>query len=195
MASTTRSSRAAPEPGAARRWRPLLLALAVALLAACARGTVAAPPQARIDQAVLVAGPALEADLRLVFSATMLEALDRGIPLTLTLELRATSATQGALVEQRRMELRYLPLAQQYQWAQADGGAPRNFPRRTQLLAALDHVRVALPAAWAELPAGAALDLRLALDRRALPGPLRLPALLARDWRLPEARYAWQHAG
>lgn len=195
MASTTRSSRAAPEPGAAPRWRPLLLALAVALLAGCARGTVAAPPQARIDQAVLVAGPALEADLRLVFSATMLEALDRGIPLTLTLELRATSATQGALVEQRRMELRYLPLAQQYQWLESASGARRTFPRRTQLLAALDHVRLALPASWGAIAAGTPLALTLTLDRSALPGPLRLPSLLARDWRLPEARHAWPHAG
>ena len=36
-------------------------------------------------QAALATGPALEADLRLVFSPTMLEALDRGIPLTLAI--------------------------------------------------------------------------------------------------------------
>ena len=74
-------------------------------------------------------------------------------------------------------------------------GARRTFPRRTQLLAALDHVRLALPASWGTITAGTPLALTLTLDRSALPGPLRLPSLLARDWRLPEARHAWPHAG
>lgn len=148
----------------------------------------------RIDQAVLGAGPALAVDLRLVFSAAMLEALDRGIPLTLSMELRADSRGVARLVERRRLELRYLPLAQQYQWLEPETGTRRTFPRRTQLLAALDHVRLALPAPWSEVTAGTPMTFTLNLDRRALPGPLRLPSLLARDWRLPQARYAWPHA-
>ena len=152
-------------------------------------------PQAQIVQAALATGPALEADLRLVFSPTMLEALDRGIPLTLSMELRADTRGATRLVERQRLELRYLPLAQQYQWLESASGARRTFPRRTQLLAALDHVRLALPASWGTITAGTPLALTLTLDRSALPGPLRLPSLLARDWRLPEARHAWPHAG
>jgi hypothetical protein len=113
---------------------------------ACAGPATPPAPQARIAQAVLAAGPALDADLRLVFSSTMLEALDRGIPLTLSMELRADARGATRLIELRRLELRYLPLAQQYQWLETETGTRRTFPRRTQLLAALDHVRLALPA-------------------------------------------------
>jgi hypothetical protein len=161
---------------------------------ACAGPATPPAPQARIAQAVLAAGPALDADLRLVFSSTMLEALDRGIPLTLSMELCADARGATRLIELRRLELRYLPLAQQYQWLETETGTRRTFPRRTQLLAALDHVRLALPAPWADVAAGTPLTFTLNLDRRALPGPLRLPSLLAREWRLPEARYAWPHA-
>ena len=125
----------------------------------------------------------------------LLEALDRGIPLTLAMELRTETRGAARLVERRRLELRYLPLAQQYQWLEPESGTRRTFPRRTQLLAALDHVRLVLPASWGTIAAGTPLALTLTLDRSALPGPLRLPSLLARDWRLPEARHAWPHAG
>lgn len=174
--------------------RPFLLvghlALA-AMLPACGAGVA---PSASISRASLVAdpAPALEADLDLVLSRDMLEALGRGIPLVLELALegRGDAAT---LTESRRLRLRYLPLARRWQLLDG-GGAERHFARRAQLLAALDRVRLPLPATWLALLDDGEFRLTLSLDASALPGPLRLPALLRRDWRLPTTTYAWHAA-
>jgi hypothetical protein len=89
------------------------------------------------------------------------------------------------------LQLRFLPLAQQYQIVDLDNGGVRNFPRRAQLLAALDRVRLALPAEWATLQAGTPVELRVGLEVDALPAPLRLPALLSRQWRIDPPVHRW----
>lgn len=163
-----------------------------ALLAACARGPA---PAASVRAAEVVAepAPALTATLQLELSPTMLEALERGIPLRLVFALRRDGG-DGTLVARPALELRYAPLAQQFLLAD-DSGTTRSFARRTQLLAALDRVRLPLPPEWADAPAGAHYVLRLRLDDAALPGPLRLPALVSRDWRLASDEYAWHAPG
>ena len=163
------------------------LLFGVALLAGCA-GTSTSTPRAQIVSARIENAPApqLVADLKLAFSPEMLEALDRGIALTLELDVRAEDRSLAGVT--RSLTLRYLPLAQRYQ-LRDDSGAERSFARRSQLLAALDRVRITLPDEWARPPARARLD--LALDRSALPGPLRLPALYRRAWRFRADGYAW----
>jgi hypothetical protein len=165
------------------RW--LSLFAAVLLLAGCHGG-------GSIDSAriVRVPEPVLDAGLRLQPTAQMLEALDRGVTLTLRLRLRA-SFPGGELDSVRRIGIRYLPLAQQYQLTDLDTQAARNFPRRAQLLAALDRVRLPLDAQWAGLPIDAVCRLSLALDIDALPATLRLPALLSADWRLDPQEFRW----
>ena len=169
-----------------------LAAVGALALAACAGGGDA--PRARIVEARLVADPepVLEAELELVLSRVMLDALAQGIPLVLTLraEARDDAAT---LVESRTMTLRYLPLARRWQLSDA-AGDERHYARRAQLLAALDRVRVPLPEPWRAFVRDGELSLTLGFDRSALPGPLRIPATLRRDWRFPDATLAW-HAG
>jgi hypothetical protein len=134
--------------------------------------------------------PVLDASLRLRPSTQMLAALDRGVALTLRLRLRTVDA-MPALDTSRRIELRYLPLAQQYQLRDLDSGQMRYFARQPQLLAALDRVRLPLDASWAGLADGTICTLALALDVNALPAPLRLPALLSSSWRMNPPEHRW----
>jgi hypothetical protein len=218
MGSSTLSSYTAPESAATRRrpkalWErlqprlrqglsrlkplPQRLALIATLLACVSCGAARTDgPSAEIIGARLSAtpDPVLETDLRLRFSRTMLDALDRGIPLVLQFELRG-SAPDVHLSERRRIELRYLPLAQQYRMHDLATGSERGFPRRTQLLAALDQVRLPLAPDWRVMATAGTLRVRCTLDASALPAPLRLPALFDRDWRLATPEYAWTAGG
>lgn len=163
--------------------------LALAALAGCARDAA----RATIVAAAVAPGPApvLVADLRLAFSPAMLEALDRGIALRLELTLDGAGAGRSAQLR-RGLRLRYLPLAQQYQLSD-DAGAERSFVRRSQLLAALDRVRLPLSDEWAQPFERYALGLEL--DASALPGPLRLPALYEPEWRMSAAPFRWPARG
>lgn len=169
---------------------PLVVA---GLLAAC--GGDGAPPRAAIVRAALIADPApvLDAQLDLAFSRTMLDALEHGVPLEFELALTGRDGATS-LSERRTLKLRYLPLARRWQLRDANG-VERHYARRTQLIAALDRVRVVLPPDWLPLRDDGAFTLRLSFATDRLPGPLRLPALLERDWRFPTATYAWHAAG
>lgn len=164
--------------------RYLLLPWLLLLVACHGGGSIESARIVRLPE------PVLDASLRLRPSSQMLAALDRGVPLTLRFRLRTQDATP-ALDTTRRIELRYLPLAQQYQLRDLDTGLMRYFPRQAQLLAALDRVRLPLDVAWAGLAAGTACTLSLVLDVDALPAPLRLPALVSAQWRLNPAEHRW----
>jgi hypothetical protein len=159
--------------------------LLVLLLGACHGGGDI--ESARIDDG---AAPAIDARLRLALSPDLLAALDRGVPLVLRLEVEAHT-TGRRLHAVRRIELRYLPLAQRYAWTDLDTASTRTFARRPLLLAALDRVRLPLDAAWSDLPEGTRCVLGVALDVDALPPPLRLPALFSPRWRLDLPEHAW----
>jgi hypothetical protein len=163
-----------------------VLAAALALLLGACHGG-GAIESARIDGGP---APALDTRLRLAPPPQLLEALDRGVPLVLRLELRAREAS-GTRTSTHRILLRFLPLARQYAWTDLDTGAVRYFARRPLLLAALDRVRLPLDPSWSDLAPGARCTLSIALDVDALPAPLRLPALLSPRWRLDPPEFAW----
>lgn len=181
-----------PDAGAGARgrrgprpsWR-LAWALLALLLAACGHPASAL----RIDAANLKRDgePTLEVDLDLALAPTLVEALDRGIPLTLRFDL----AGGGHRVE-RHLRLRYLPLVDQYQLHDVERADARGFARRAQLLAALDRVRLPLDPGWTDAPDD--LVLVVALDRSTLPAALRLPALVDREWQLAGSEHRWTSA-
>jgi hypothetical protein len=182
-----------PCSSTARRRPERLVAFAfVALLAACAREPA---PAATVRAAEVIADPApvLTATLELRLSATMLEALERGIPLRIAFALRREGG-DATLRARPALELRYAPLAQQF-LLEDDSGTTRSFARRTQLLAALDRVRLPLPTEWAKVPQDARYSLSVRLDDAALPGPLRLPALVSHDWRISSEVFGWHAPG
>jgi hypothetical protein len=164
------------------------------VLAACAR----TPPPALVVRSAAVTGGVLNAHLQWLPDASVLAALDNGIALDFTATLRAQGApvlgwhpTLGAW--QRHLELRYYPLSRQYQWRDLDRGETRSYAARALLIAALEDLRLPMPDFSAAGAQRFVLD--IALDRNALPGALRLPALLRPAWQLSSGAYAWPAPG
>lgn len=153
-----------------------------ALLSACA-GSGAAPVRADIIAAELDADHrALELQLHLVASPVLAEALANGVPLVFEFRLRPAN---GA-VRRQALRLQYLPLSGRYQ-LQQDGHPDQQFGSQLQLFAALDRVRLEF-----DQPLATSGWVSFALDRRALPAALRLPALLDRGWWVVSERVHWQ---
>lgn len=141
------------------------------MLAACS------DPQGSTIRSIAREGDDLVLDLDLRFTETQLQALDHGIPLRLAVHLG--TAAPAALID-----LRYSPLPRQYELVLANGGGPRVFASRARLLAALDRIVIADVRA-------ARGNARVELVSSALPAPLRLPALIDREWQLATPALAW----
>ena len=188
-----------------RFWKRLINILFViaasAMTTACARSGDGARFGVR---EAAVAGDTLSAQLDWQPSETLLDGLDHGIPLVFDISLSAQApgrlGLQANLAQQRwRRELRYFPLTRQYQLRDPDntagaarGGAPaRSYALRALVIAALADLRLPLDPALAAAAAQRYV-LRIELERDALPGALRLPALIDADWRLSTGDYAWQ---
>ena len=174
-------------------WTKIINILCCIVLAACAGQ---APPL--IVRAASVDNGVLNARLQWHPDASVLATLDHGIALDFIVTLRA----QGAAVlgwhstlatERRHLELRYYPLSRQYQWRDLDRGETRSYAARALLIAALEDLR--LPVPDLRTPRVQRFVLDIALDRNALPGALRLPALLRPAWRLSSGDYAWPAPG
>lgn len=173
-----------------RLWKNLTNILCCIALAACAQA-----PGAIVVRNAAISGAVLSAHLRWQPDADVLDALDHGIALTFVVTVRAQ--TRGLLGQfhtqataHRHLQLRYFPLSRQYQLHDLDQDQTRSYPARALALAALEDLRVALP----DWSAGNAqrFVLQIALDRDALPGALRLPALLDSAWHISSGEYTWQ---
>jgi hypothetical protein len=170
-------------------WKKITNTLSCVLLAACAH----VPPafvvrNASIDAATLAARLEWRPDAR------VLEALDNGIALQFDIELtaqgRANWIGRATLAAQtRHLQLRYFPLSRQYQLRDLDLNQARSYSSRALALAALEDLRLPLPN-W-KVAGAERYRLLIALDRDALPGALRLPALFQSAWRLCNGEYAW----
>lgn len=173
------------------RWARASLLLACIALAGCLGET---PDRARILSARGIDsgdGVVLEIEQSLRFSPTMLEALASGITLRLNYVVDRCVGTPGWR-SMHPIELRYAPVRRVFE-LDAGVAAPRRFARRSALLAALDRVRVPLPA---PLPADCQRGVMVVLDLVSLPAPLRFPAFLRPvDWRLVSPSVPWQAAG
>ena len=125
----------------------------------------------------------------------MLDALDHGIPLTLELDLtRERRGVLGWQVQRRelhRLELRYFPLSRNYQLRDLDRATMRSFGVRAAALAALSRMELPLAEASMRAVVPERQRLRIRLDGTALPGALRLPALVDPAWRQDEVERTW----
>ena len=148
---------------------------------------------ARIDTRAATGLLVLECDWRP--SPEMLDALDHGIPLTLQFELsRERRGALGWRVQQRethRLELRYFPLTRNYQLRDLGRELVRSFGVRAAALAAFSRMELPLGAASIRAVAPERQRLRIALDSAALPGALRLPALVDAAWRQAVVERTW----
>jgi len=182
-----------------RFWKKFLSTLfpvVLATAAACSRPAEGARFSVREAS---VGGGTLTAQLDWQPSDALLDGLDHGIPLVFDISLSAQAPGKLGwatnLAEQRwRRELRYSPLTRQYQLRDPDGlrGAQtRSYAVRALVIAAVTDLRLPLDPAIGAAPAQRYV-LRIDLERNALPGALRLPALINADWRLSTGNYAWQ---
>lgn len=140
--------------------------------------------------------PMLELGLDCRLSGPMLDALDHGIPLTLQIKADAGRwRLLSSAHSEHRIELRYFPLSRRYQLRDLDASADvRTFATPGYLLAGLNALRLPLPAAFASLPRGTSVRIDAEIETAALPGALRLPALIEPAWQLSAAEYTWHPA-
>jgi len=151
------------------------------------------PPAFVVRSAALDAG-ALAVRLEWRPDARVLEALDHGIALGFDINVQAQGHAnwfgRSTLAEQtRHLQLRYFPLSRQYQLRDLDLNQARSFSARALALAALEDLHLPL-ADWKTVDAER-YRLHIAIDHDALPGALRLPALLQPAWRMCKGDYAW----
>jgi hypothetical protein len=177
-----------------RYWKKFASALCVAgLLSGCEALREQTPGTLVVREARLVhvaEGPRLEVALDCRLNGPISDALEHGIPITLDLRLR-TLGKSVDLHDRRQIELRYFPLTRRYQLRDSGTGDIRSFSASGYLIDALSGLHLPLPIVFAGLSPGTRLQLDVGLDHAALPGALRLPAVLEPAWRLVAPEYAW----
>jgi len=170
-------------------WKSTTSILCCIALAACTGA-----PSAFVVRSAAVDAGTLAARLEWRPDARVLEALDNGIALQFDVRVKARGAPTllgrpTLALQTRHLQLRYFPLSRQYQLRDLDLNQARSYAARALALAALEDLRLPLPA-WNGANAEG-FSLEIALDRDALPGALRMPALLLPAWRLCRGEYAW----
>ncbi len=158
------------------------------LLGACAR----TPGDLRVRSASIDAN-VLVAQLSWQPDAVVLDAVDHGIALEFTVTAQAFAPGMLGLhatqTQQRHVQLRYFPLTRQYQVQDVEDARTRSYAARALAFAALEDLRLPL-ATWHQ--GAIAYRVRVALDRDALPGALRLPAVFEAAWRIDSGDYTWR---
>lgn len=142
---------------------------------------------------------ALIAGITYRFSDTLIEALQHGVPLTLTV---TTSIRQPRhwlwddTLWRRKLNFRiqYYPLSQMYRVVDETNRFQRSFPRLETALAALgvlDEIALPVDEGWAP-PRNSYAQLRVRLNIERLPWALRPLAYFSPEWRLYSSPYRWQ---
>jgi len=147
-----------------------------------------------VDQA-RISGSVLNLRAHWQPDADVLDALDHGIALNFTVRLRAQAQVAFGIyhtifAQDRHLQLRYFPLSRQYQLNDLDRGQVRSYAVRAAALAALEDLRLRLDGR--QPPGATRYQVSVQFDRDALPGALRLPALLRSAWHISSGSYTWQ---
>lgn len=159
----------------------VVLVLACMALGGC-HGAEGDSPQLSITHAHIERGAGdawLRASIDLRPSVVQMDALQHGVPLVLRMTIAGDGSAPTAEIV---LTLRYFPLSRRYQLRATPGEDDRSFALRGYLFDALERLRVHLPR---DPCVGAKhCRLRVNFDYAALPGALRLPALLEPSWRV-----------
>lgn len=173
----------------------LLLAFALAAFPALA----AQPHGIEVSRATVLTADdnyLLEADIDVVLSAPLEDALHKGIPLYFLLEFELVRSrwywfNDKAVVLQRQFRLSYNALTRQYRVGV--GAFYQNFPTLKEALQFMSKVRRREDLEPGTLNKGAVYSaaLRLRLDTSQLPRPFNLNTLGSREWNLGSDWYRW----
>lgn len=168
----------------------------IALLALCACAPGGSSRTLEVEAARIEPGPqpALVVDLDFAPRAQVLEALDRGVAIRLEFDLGGHDENNYVVFERHSVVLTYQPLVLQWQLERSGESSPRLFSSRSELMAAIDQVRLPLRRDWLQLRGRRDYSLRVRLRQASLPGPLRLPAWFSRAWRIDSGEVSWTTA-
>ncbi|MFZ2236584.1 MAG: DUF4390 domain-containing protein [Dokdonella sp.] len=172
-------------------WQSLACALLALALAGCMgpreTGNLLSVRSASIINTI--SGPVLQLSLDCELGETLRDALDHGIPLTFVVRVRSDDDRWQAT---RRVEMRYFPLSRRYVLRDRDrSDIIRSAVAPAYLVDALAALRIAIDHQIDDVPNGVRWHVDVSLERNALPGALRLPALLTRAWRLKTKEFEW----
>lgn len=141
----------------------------------------------------------VSADVDYNFNPTALEALENGVPLTLLIDLairreRPYWFDETLIEAQRKIQIRYHPLAKSYQIADLSSGAVQNFTHFAAVKDTLSRIRGWRLENADRLEKGQAyqVELSLRLDIESLPLPLRAVAYLSPAWRHASPVLSWR---
>lgn len=143
----------------------------------------------------------LDLNIDYVFSQQMVEALHRGVKITVVLDLeflrkREYWWDERVTALQQRYELRFHALSQQYILSNLNSGVQHNFPGLNAALAVMGTV-VGVPVLDRHLLEEGErywVRLRARVDVDALPIPLRLRSLVSSSWDLESEWFSWELA-
>lgn len=140
----------------------------------------------------------LNADIEYDLGADVLEALENGIPLRLTVEVevirpRGWWLDATVVSRERRFEIRYQALTRLYTIEDLDEGHRESFQSHTSAMAALSRMEDLPVISVAELEEGTRYDLRMRvhMDVREHPEGLGLVARLWSQSRISSGWYQW----
>lgn len=140
----------------------------------------------------------LDADIDYVFSPEALEALENGVPLTLSVRIhvRGTDAWiwEDSVVDARlRYAIRYKPLSERYEVYRLPGNKGHSFVTRDAAITALGEIRDLQLVGADRLEPGAdyEVQIKVELDVEELPLPLRPMAYLTPAWKLSSSWSKW----
>jgi len=128
--------------------------------------------------------------------SAVLEAINKGIPVTLRLSLHAEHKNalgwySHIANREYSLEIRYYPLSRQYQLGEIETNKVRSFSASAYLFDALEELRLPAPASMSSIPGDFRYKLNADLDISKLPGALGLPAIMDPGWRLKAKEYRW----
>lgn len=179
--------------------RRLLMLASVALLLLWVGTALAASIRVKDVRTRLADGAyLLDADVVYVFSEQALEALDKGVPLTVRVhfQVRRVDAWiwEDSLADtQLRYAIRYKPLSERYEVYRLPGRDGRSFVGRDAAIAALGEIRNLQLVEASQLEPGERYEvqIKVELDIEELPLPLRPMAYLRPAWNLGTSWTKW----
>ena len=140
----------------------------------------------------------LDADVEYHFSDESLQALNNGIPLTISLEIEVQRSRNYWLDEdvaelEQRYQIFYHALSGQFLVQNQNSSATRIYPSLAITLFNLGQIRdlPLLDEKLIDADEQYELELRVRLDIEALPAPLRPLAYVSPAWRLASDWYTW----